>query len=553
MRNLSGRLLRFSVLRAILVVALALFGGQSLKAQYFFELDPGDASTYRTWTEKNWQYAVKLNMAMYAGQTVHHTINHASEVPTPTVDPMRSNGPGSFWGIRVPEWVKGAVANPFTGAGVSGMNETLTRMFSGLSAMQKARAVLKTAGLVRATLMGLRFNVNAWQMLSNIASFENTNEDGTKMGAVTFSVVPKGKGTLDEIEKFFKDDPLWNNPKWQNGIKVSGPTGLLSYIPVVEPLDDTGVQRQAGEGDGDTVNRWLEAVDRGARIATEEIAALRAYSGKKQSQAMRDSMSPRMLAKSMKDAVNKGRDKWRAVERTRALLEGRTVAEITSEYDNLRDAMLQEADHSYAQAELHSTFYLNLQNQADNIVAPLINQGRQDDISALEKAMQQFISDNEKDQLGDMVNDLVKKVFPNLVSFIPPTPTTKDGTADTAMQIPFVGLITNVVDVALITSGADPNSSAKDGASPVTAMLKEYQTKVLALRMGYHLWEELKACRQLVTVRAQRDMAARGIKNDKTVESAYKRANALAKEREVGLTQLQFFNGKVGAWLQVKQ
>jgi hypothetical protein len=535
-----------------LALALAIASAAPLHAQYFFQLDPSDPATYRHWTEKNYQYAVKLTAPTFAGQVVSHTVNKASEVPTPQVDPARSNGPGSFWGIRVPEWVKAQVKNPFSGVGVTGQDETLSKMFQGLSMYQRARATLKTAGLVRASLRGLRFEMDAWRMLADIMAFDNTDQNGggNKIGTVTFSLVPKGKGTLDELDKLL-DDPLYHDPYWSQKIKVIGPTSLGDLFPIVDSIDDTGVQQWTGETGDSTVYRWLEAVDRGARVAGEEIAAVKAYAGMKKAQAMRDAMSPRRLAQQMEDSINQTRDKYRAIEALRGMLEGRGRAEVAMEYDRLADAQRQEARAAAAQAEVQAAFYSNMQNQADNIVSTLNNQERLKDIDAIEKLLKKFLDDNRNDEIGHMMLDFIKSACPNLISFVPPTPPKVPGSADTAMTVPYAGLVTQAVDYLLVTRGVDPDSSAKDGVSPVTGMLKEYQIKALSVRMGYHLWEELRAIRQLMMLKEQRDMALRGISDSQSVESSYQRAQGLAKERELGLAKLRFLNDKVNAWLKV--
>ncbi len=515
------------------------------RAQTTWVLDPDDAITYKEWAKKEAEMGLKMIGPAIAAKVVGHATYNASEVPTPETGVSTDNG-AKFWTYHAPEWVKRFSKNPFATQPAGGNQATITKMFQGLTIYQKARVSLRTMALLKSCLAGMRFEINAWQMMRNIdfTQYEASmvpDVDGVvalpggsrwtvvskPLGVVSLGIVPRGRANWRQVTEYFQDDPTWDGEN-RSRITFKGPRSFgdlnleaeEAYVPV------------SGNMGGDIAN-FLEAADRATRAAGEGLAAIRTMVSKRVGEAMRDADSPRNLAEKLKQLAAKRNQAFDSLIALRAYLEARPINVVASEYGAMTARYIEDAQAAYRQAEASANFYQQLSAQADNAVAFTMNMERAAEIKKLEDKWAKMVNGWNGQVAQDEIKEFLKftgKWFPSLVPYL------------NAIELPW--------DVAAIVKG-DANQSADDQADPTSDVyrtMRDYQARMFAVRFGYYFWEELRACRKLLYVLELEKVAAKGIENDPESSQAHEAALFAAHERELALTKLKMGTAGLQAW-----
>lgn len=522
--------------------------GPLARAQYTFILDPGDETSYREWVKKEYAIAVKMDGPKTVAQTGAHMWKKKAEIPTPETGQVAAD----FWSADVPAWVRRFATNPFAtvtskpGDSVSDQ-QTISKLWNGLSVYQRVRATLRTMALVKQSLAGLRFQINAWQMMSKLVDFSDNEViidtdpmtgmpypvDGYTKGTVSLGVVPKGKANWRQIVAYLQDDPLWDDG---HTIRWRGPRTLGDVAVDAEEayVDDTGGGREG------LVSNFLDSANVGARAASEGLGLVRQYINQRTADAIRDKFSPRWLAREMRRLSVRRRQAYESIYQLRAILENRSVAQIASEYSDIESVYEDDIRNQLAQAEMAAKFYGDLQNSADNAVSSLMDPDRQQALAKLEKEWVRVFNDEWNAAGNGLIPDLqsVIKNSIDMARLMAPS------------LVPYLGAVQMPLDVMAVTTG-DADAAAdeeKDPSNDMYSMLRENQARAFAVRYGYYLWEELRASRQLMYLSEQQRIAAIGTKDDREAFAKTKSAVNDAMEREIALYKMRVANDGIQDW-----
>ena len=530
------------VLWGALVAVCLCLGAISAPAQSLITvnlLDPQDSLTYREWAKK--EYDVwKKDTAAVAARAVGHATWNRSEMPTITHTAVPTDAPGSFWEFTVPEWTKRFAVNPFKPQPGAGNAESLSKLFQGLTTYQKARATMRTIALVKASLAGMRFEVNAWKLMKNIdvTNYEEyiTAEapDGASggdtvkrpLGVVSFGIVPRGRENWRVVVEYLKDDPLWDTNA-KNRIRYKGPTKLGDIS-----LEAQETVLTTGSSDNSALENWLEIADRNTRAVGEGLATLRATVNQRVGQAYRDSQSPRRLWNKLKELQARRQKALDSMILLRAQLEARSPASVAQEYAGSVLDYANDAKRALATAEASANFYQQLSAQADNVVVEFQSPERQAEIKKLEDLFSAWVNEKNDRVLANDINEYAQyagQSFPVL--------------------FPYVNAVALPVDFALMMTG-NSNASSNDDADfgDIAAFMEDAKAKIFGLRFGYHLWQELRATRKLLWLVEKERAAAKGIENDPSDSESYLRVFDAAVEHEILKGQLQHAVGGLERW-----
>ncbi len=531
----------------LMVLALLVFAPTPAKAQVtmaeIFWLDPNDANDYAEFCRREYRIAVKQDGPKAAGEITDNQRKTIATIPTPET----GQTPGRFWSVDAPEWWK-RVSNGWPGSSTTGQSSqawTISKFFEGLDSYQRVRATLRATALMYQSLKGLRFEVDAWQMMHNLLvveegelKLETDFDSGGSLqyynevpaGAVSVSIVPKGKEKWREIVKVFEDSP-WDDPNHK--IKWIGPTDISGIA-----IDATEVGGNPGVSSQDAMLETLQKIDAGARVAAEGLATVQMVVDQRKRQALNDAFSPKRLAAQVRLINQRIVGHYGSIMDLRSLLEGRSYGDIQAEYSKLAAFAEDEAKATQAQAELSANFYQNVQGQAANVVVELEAPERQKAIAAIEKEYEALFNLSSKGTglIRDMaevmnnVNTLVTSLFPAM--------------------IPYVGGILMPIDTAATIKGSADiaDSDAKDPASDVQAQFRDARIRALAVRLNWILWEELRATRRLATIQETVAAANANLDADKQASNVMDLAAASNAERAAQSYRLRLASAAMERW-----
>jgi len=538
-------------MRLCLAVLLALLCSGPAQAQYMWVLDPADGATYKEWA-KNEMRQVKKYTLHVAGKSAGHATWNAGVIPTVQFTGVPTDAADSFWSFHVPEWVKRWGNNPFSGAKAGGGNQSsIGDLMQGITKYQNVRASLRTMALIKASIAGMRFEVNAWKMMKNldVVQYENFQvyenpvlvgngswgvDPGPPttvtrpMGVVSFGIVPRGKEGWRAAVEYLEDDPHYDGDGRQR-VKYRGPRSFGDMtLEATEPLTDNLNDEKTG------IEEFLEMVDRGTRAVGQGIADIRTMVNRRVGEAIRDADSPHKLWEKTKQLQHRRDVAYNSMIGLRAMIEARPAAEIRAEYAALLENWEVDARRAYATAEASANFYQQLANSADNVIAPLENPKRLAEIKKLEDLYAKWVGEMNDRNLKAELNEFLEYVgsaFPSLV--------------------PYVGAIKLPIDFIAITTGdaAAAMGDDDDEDSDIKAEMCDTQARIFAIRFGYYLWEELRAWRKLTYLMEQQQAAAKGIQGDTADSEALESAFDMAISRRMAAYQARIAMDGIQRWV----
>lgn len=537
----AWRLLRPAWL--VLALGAGLFlGAIPVRAQSLITthlLDPDDAITYREWAKKEFDID-KADVAAIAARAAGHATWHHSEMAPIAHTAVPGDAPGSFWEFQVPAWAKRFAVNPFTPQPGAGNGETISKLFQGLTTYQKARATLRTIALVKASIAGMRFEVNVWKLMKNIdvSNYEEyvlpDSGDGSAsggvarmpLGVVSFGIVPRGKENWRAVVAYLHDDPLWD-------------TGAASRIKYKGPhkLSDISLEAQetvltTGSDDNSALEDWLEIADRNTRAVGEGLATLRSTVNKRVGQAYSDAQSPRRLWNKLHAMQKRQEVALNSMIVLRAQMEARSPADVAKEYAGTLVDFANDAKKAYATAEASANFYQQMSAQADNVMVEFQSPERQSEIKKLEEQFAAWVNEKNDRVLSDDINEFAQWIGSNVPEYMP-----------------FLNGPALVADFGLMVAGNDNASSNDDkDFGDLAAFMEDAKAKIFGLRFGYYLWQELRATRKLLWMIEKERAAAKGLENDPADSESYMRVFDAAVEHEILKSQLQNAVGGLNRW-----
>lgn len=522
------RILRLLVLSSCMVLMKEPAQAQSM---YTWVLDPDDAITYREWAKKEWEINVK-DLAHVAAKATKHA-SDGSEVPTIDNTRVPTDAPGGFWDYHVPQWVKRWTVNPFSKE-KSGNQAALSKLWEGMTAYQRARASLRTLALMKASIAGMRFEINAWRMMQaiDVSNYEQTISDNglqlntTPLGIASLGIVPRGKEDWRKVVEYLHDDPQWDEGR--DRIKWKGPRSLSDVTIAAEE----SLFESAGDMKTD-LETFLESVDRGTRAVGQGLAEIRSMVNRRAAQAVMDADSPRRLQEKLMQFRERRNVAYSSMVQLRAMIEARPAGDIAAEYAGLVEAELDDIQKAYATAEASAHFYQQLSNEADNVVALLDSPRRLADLKKLEDTYATWMVKVNDQELAAAVDEFAKyigQLWPSL--------------------IPYYGAVKLPVDYYSMITGMDLDEAGEDAdeGSDTRAMMRDAQARIFALRFGYYLWEELRAWRKLTYLMEQVDVAEKGITYDMGDSEVFGAAFDVAILRQVAFNQLRIIGDQLEAW-----
>jgi len=537
-------LLRGMTLLGVLALAQAPAAAQILNVHV---LDVDDNVVYREWAKKEFEIG-KKDQTSVAARAINHATKTQSEVPTIAHTAVPSEAPGQFWTASVPAWVKRFSSNPFTSQPLAGKLEGITKMFQGLSTYQKARATMRTLALIKTSIAGMRFEINAWKLMKNIdvTQFEKhmvpevPEVEGTRfstpgtpavtvlrpLGTVSFGIVPRGKENWRAVVEYLKDDPQYDTAA-KSRIKYKGPRSL-SDVSVEAQEAVTGT----GAGYNTEMEDWLEIADRKARAVAEGLATLRAEVNNGVGQAYIDSNSPRKLYQRLLALQARRNAAVDSMVNLRALIEARPASEVAKEYAQGLTDYAADAKRALATAEASANFYQQISNQADNLVADLQMVSREEEIRRMENLYTKWLDTVNDQGVKADVDEYLKytaKTFPVLAPFI------------NAIELPVDLAMTLSGDAADIATDDDPDTDIK-------TFMQDAQARGLGVRFGHYLWQEMRVTRKLLWLLEQERAAAHGLENDPGDAEAYQRVFDASLHHEILRNQFQRAVGMLNKW-----
>jgi len=540
----------------LIIGVLLLFQG-SLRAQstYTWELDPQDAITYRDWTKKEYSNWQKNTIHLAAKTAGHATQDNASTTPAADDTGLPTdNGSSTFWSYHVPQWVKRWAKNPFDSKKSQGGNQrNLAYLWQGLSYYQKAKVTLKSIALVKASLAGMRFEVNAWKLMKNIdvTQYEETfipQQDqviegpsptdppstrktppvrkNVPIGAVCFGIVPRGKENWRAVVEYLNDDPQYDGAA-RSRIRYNGPKSL-SDISI--EATESGIPYVGYKNDD--MENFLETMDRMTRTVAQGIADVRTMVNRRVGQAVRDADSPQRINEKVMQLQERRNKAYNGMIALRAMIEARPVDEVAAEYQGAMQSFVDEARRAYATAEQSANFYQQMAKQADNVVSPLEDPQRVAEIKKLEDAYEKWINKMNTESLIRDIHEFAKYI----------------GTMFHCLT-PYVGAVTMPIDFYAMVNGDSIDSAGDDDdeSTDIKSELRDAEARIFALRFGYYAWEEMRAWRKLTYLLEQERAAAKGIENDPSDSAVYDAAFERASARNVALMQLRYINAGLEA------
>lgn len=528
-------------MRRILLLLLLMAGAASMaRAQALgtiFILDPDDAANYAEFTRREYRVALKQDGPKMAAQIQDNMVNTTSIVSTPQTGQTGSN----WWKVEAPTWWKrmttGVPGSSTTGP--ASQNQLLTNLFMGLDSYQRARATLRATALMYQSMKGLRFEINAWQMMKKLLVIEEgetiLDADGTPFakvpeGTVSISVVPRGKENWRSLVAMFNDSPF-DDPNYK--VKYIGPHKLSDIS-----IDANEVGGNDAMAPKDAAVDLLQRMDAGARAAAEGLATVRMGVQQRKRDALNDAFSPRRLAANVKRLNNRVLSAYGSVLQLRALLEGRTVQDLQDEYAQLVEFSDDQARGAQAQAEMNAKFYQDMQNQAQNVVAEMELTDRLADLAKMEKEYEALFNlssgvDGAIRDMDQLLKDnaaMINQLFPALV--------------------PYLGGIMLPIDTAAVVSGSanTADNDEKDPKSDLQAAFRDARVRALAIRFNWALWQELRASRRLAYIQEQVAAANHGLSGDKDADIAFRKSVEAQSERAAQLYRLRQANQAFDNW-----
>jgi len=516
----------------LLVLAFAL-APRPVQAQVslaeIFWLDPQDANSYAEFTRREYRIATKQDGPKLAAQIVDNQRITVATIPTP----QTGQTPARFWSVDAPEWWK-RVSSGYPGASASGQasqGRSISKFFEGLDSYQRIRSTLRATALMYQSLKGLRFELDAWQMMKNLLVIEEGEvqlttdfdsggtlqyETQVPKGAVSISVVPRGKEKWRQVVEMFADSP-WDDPNHK--LKWIGPTSLSGIA-----IDATEIGGDPTLPPGDAMQEALQKIDAGARVAAESLMSVQMGVDQRKRQALNDAFSPKRLAAMVRMNNKKILSALTSLMDLRSILEGRTPADIAAEYANLQQFADDQAKAIHAQAELTANFYQNIQGEVGNLIVELETPQRQAVISSIEKEYEALFNISSKQSgLIQDVGDVMRNVNQIATSLYP-------------AMTPFIGGILMPIDMAATIKGAadSADTASKDPTSEIQATFRKARMQAVAVRMNWVLWEELRATRRLASMQEQVAAANHGLDRD---EKANADLNAVFRSQNMRAAQ----------------
>lgn len=532
------------ILLALVVLAPTPARAQASLAQIYW-LDPQDANDYAEFTRREYRIATKQDGPKAAAEIGDNQRKTLSIIPTPET----GQTPSRFWGVDAPEWwnrvTQGWPGSSPTGQASQGW--TISKFFEGLDSYQRVRATLRATALMYQSLKGLRFEVDAWQMMHNLLVIEegevqlttDFDSGGTLQyyqnvpaGAVSVSIVPKGKEKWRDVVKVFNDSP-WDDPNHK--IKWIGPTDISGI-----GIDATEIGGNPAIAPEDAMLETLQRIDSGARVAAESLYTVQMAADQRRRTALSDAYSPKRLAAQVRLVNKRIVQAFGSILDLRAALEGRPYAEIQAEYDRLQAFADDEAKATQAQAELTANFYQNIQDQAANVIVELETPERQKALAAIEKEYEALfnLSSHGTGLVRDIasimsnVNQLCTALFPAMT--------------------PYIGGILMPIDTAATINGSAniADNDALDPSSDIQAKFREARIKAIAVRLNWVLWEELRATRRLASIQETVAAANNNLDSDKQADAALNLAAVANNERAAQSYRLRLATAAMERWGQ---
>lgn len=501
-----------------------------------FWLDPQDANAYAEFTRREYRIATKMDGPKAAAQLTDHLRVTPSIVPTPETGQTAS----TFWQVDAPEWWKrvtqGTPGSSPTGQASQG--RSISKFFEGLDSYQRVRSTLRATALMLQCLKGLRFEVDAWSMMKNLLVVEEgyaLSENGTvfasvPQGAVTVSIVPKGKDTWRDIVKVYDDSP-WDDPN--HATRWIGPTDLSGiWIDANEVGGDPSLDSTTG------LVALLQKVDAGARAAAEGLATIRIGADQARRNALNDAFSPRRLASQVRILNKKILGAYGSMIQLRSLLEGRDPNELLDEYNKLVIFSDEQAKAAQAQAEMSAKWYQDQIDLAGNVTTELELPERLKVVAEIEKEYEALfnLSSNGMGLIRNL-DDIMKGLNKVLTQLYPAI-------------APYVGGSMLPVDTETLINGSAnmADNDTLDPNSDIQSEFRDARIRALAVRINYILWEELRACRRLATIQEEVAAANSGLDSDKNaLRNMQDTANA-QMDRAAQLYRMKLTRDAIEAW-----
>jgi len=531
----------------LLLLAFLVFAPTPAKAQAalaeIYWLDPQDANDYAEFTRREYRIAVKQDGPKAAAEITDNQRKTLSIIATPET----GQTPSTFWSVDAPEWWK-RVSSGMPGSSTTGQASqgwTISKFFEGLDSYQRVRATLRATALMYQSLKGLRFEMDAWQMMHNLLVVEegdmvlttDFDSGGTlqyynavPQGAVSVSVVPRGKEKWRDVVKVFNDSP-WDDPNHK--IKWIGPTDLSGIA-----VDATEIGGDPTMTPENAMLDTLQKIDAGARVAAEGIHTVQMAADQRKRTALSDAYSPKRLAAQVRLVNKRIVNAFGSIMDLRAALEGRPYTEIQAEYTRLQAFADDEAKAAQAQAELTANFYQNVQGQAANVIVELESPTRQKAIAAIEKEYEALfnLSSHGTGLIRDIatimanVNQMATSLFPAM--------------------IPYIGGILMPIDTAATINGSAniADNDALDPSSDIQAKFREARIKAIAVRLNWVLWEELRATRRLAGIQETVAAANANLDSDKQANGALNLSAVANNERAAQSYRLRLANAAMDRW-----
>lgn len=512
--NLLGRLL---------LLALVFTGAPRLRAQSsvfnIYWLDPSDVNSYAEFTRKEYLFATQMGGPKAAAQVLENQKNTVSMIATPTTAQTGSD----WWQVQAPTWWKRMTADPVPGASKTGsatQNKGLSELFMGLDSYQRARSTIRAAALMYTSLKGLRFEMDAWQMMKDLLVFQEgqtlTDKNGSPVtvpsGVVSLSIVPKGSEKWRDVVKVFNDEP-WDDSNHK--IQYIGPTKLSDIS-----IDANEVGGNPSLAPTNAVQDVIARIDAGMEATSETLSGIQMGVDQRRRQALSDALSPVRLANQVKNLNNQMMQAYGSILQLRALLEGRSVQDIQAEYAALQAYSDQEAKAAEAQAFMSAKFYKDKLDEAANVIGELEAPERQHTIALLESDYEGMfnLSSHGTGAITD-IDQALKSEAAMINSEFP-------------ALVPYVGGIMVPIDLTAVVTGS-ANAADNDEKNPnsdIQAAFRDAKMRGLAVRFNYELWQELRSARRLVSIEEQVKAANHGLDDD--VAAARDMGSALIDQNE---------------------
>lgn len=534
MRLPSGFLARILLAIALLVPTGRAMAQSSIGNLYW--LDPDDFNAYGDFTRHEYTVATTMDGPKAAAQILENQKNTVSMIPTPETGQTGSD----WWQVQAPTWWK-RMTQGTPGSSQSGdalQNKGLSELFMGLSYYQRMRATLRASALMYQSLKGLRFEVNAWDMMKDLLVLQEgqtfTDKSGNPItipsGVVSVSIVPKGSEKWRDVVKVFNDEP-WDDPN--HPINYLGPTKLSDVS-----IDANEIGGDPNLAPTNAVQDLIQRMDYGTEAAAEGLMDIQTGVDDRRKQALVDSMSPSRLAMQVHQMNSQMLMAYGSILDLRALLEGRSRLDIQRDYDDLVAFSDQQVKAAEAQTQMSAKFYKDELDSAANVVAELEEPKRQQTIAELEQEYEALFNLSSH---GDGVVGDTAKLISSTAAFI---------TQEWPAAHPYLDGLGVVTDTVAVATGAtnQADNDARNPLSDIQGAFRDAKIRALAVRFNYELWQELRGARRLIAIEEQVKAANSGLDDDVAAERDMGHAIAEQNERASQLYRLKVANDVMQRW-----